>query len=135
MAENHVISALISKHSEIQGKIKECRNQLSILEQELVAINKSIKIFNDDYDIRSIAPKSTNKRLFKRGELSKTIIQNVKAKDKVSSSDILNIIFDNPSDIKRYKSSVFATLNNIVKKGYLELYKDNGLNYYSFKND
>ncbi|WP_103646387.1 hypothetical protein [Campylobacter concisus] len=78
MAQTHIISALILKHSEIQGQIKSHKESIQTLKVKLENISKTIKIFEPNYDLRTITPKAYRIKLFKNGELKQLVIEYLK---------------------------------------------------------
>lgn len=79
MAEPHVISALASKHSELQGNIKYHQEIVLKLKSELETIDKATTIFNPSYKTTFIrAKKVNNASYFARGDLTKKIIEFIK---------------------------------------------------------
>ena len=57
MAQTHVLSALIDKRSEIMGIIEQKQKEINSLRQTLNYLDGSIKIFDEDFYIKSITPK------------------------------------------------------------------------------
>ena len=69
MAESHVISALVSKHSELQGNIKYYQDIVLKLRSELETIDKAIAIFDPSYKTTFIqAKRISNASYFPHGE-------------------------------------------------------------------
>jgi len=64
MAESHVISALIKKRSELSGKVEYYEKLLNEFKEDLSSIDRTIHIFDENYNIKSI--KSKKEILFKR---------------------------------------------------------------------
>lgn len=52
MAQSHVISALIEKHSELQGEIRYYQDLLQELKTNLDTITKSIRVFDPSFDTK-----------------------------------------------------------------------------------
>ncbi|MFC2429095.1 MAG: hypothetical protein ACFNTA_09115 [Campylobacter sp.] len=68
MAESHVISALVSKHSELQGNIKYYQDIVLKLKSELETIDRAIAIFDPSYKTTFIrAKRVTNAPYFPHG--------------------------------------------------------------------
>ena len=52
MAESHVISALIKKRSELSGEIEYYEKIIKEHREDLVSLDKTIHLFDEDYDNR-----------------------------------------------------------------------------------
>ncbi len=68
MAESRIISAIVSKHSELQESIKYHQDIISKLKSELETIDKTIAIFDPSYKTTFIRTKRiSNASYFARG--------------------------------------------------------------------
>jgi hypothetical protein len=131
MAETHVISALVSKHSELQGSIKYHQEIVSKLKLELETIDKAIAIFDPSYKTMFIqAKRVTNAPYFARGELTKKIIEFLKTKQG-SIDEVADFVFGKDELSKyKHKQSVYALMNRLVRRGILYSFTDNGVKFY-----
>lgn len=131
MAESHVISALVSKHSELQGNIKYYQDIISKLKSELETIDKAIAIFYHSYKTTFIqAKRVTNAPYFARGELTKKIIELLKTKQG-SIDEVADFVFDSDELSKyKHKQSVYALMNRLVRRGVLSSFTDSGVKFY-----
>ena len=66
MAESHVISALIKKRSELSGEIEHYEKLIKEYRENLTSIDKTIHIFDDSYDLRTIKCQVQSKNVPKR---------------------------------------------------------------------
>jgi hypothetical protein len=73
MAQSHVLSALINKRSELVSLIDVKRKELEQLNQGLVSIDGTIKLFDPDFNLLSVKSKRhyAVDDVFERGELSR----------------------------------------------------------------
>ena len=130
MAETHVISALVSKHSELQGSIKYHKEIVLKLKSELETIDKAIAIFDPSYKTTFIQPKRVISALyFARGELTKKIIEFLKTKQG-SIDEVADFVFGEDELSKyKHKQSVYSLMNRLARRGVLSSFTDNGVKF------
>lgn len=134
MAESHVISALVSKHSELQGNIKYYQDIVLKLKSELETIDKAIAIFDPSYKTTFIrAKRISNSSYFPHGELNRRIIECVKIKPS-SVNEIAEYVFkDEEVDgalIAKYRQNISSLISKLIKRGTVSLFIDNRVKLY-----
>lgn len=131
MAESHVISALVSKHSELQGNIKYHQDIFLKLKSELETIYKAIAIFDPSYKTTFIQPKRViNVPYFARGELTKKIIEFLKTKQGCIDEVVDFVFGENELSKYKHKQSVYVLINRLARRGILSSFTDNGVKFY-----
>jgi len=129
MAESHVISALIKKRSELSGEIEHYEKLLKECREKLTSIDRTIHIFDENYDLRTIKSKKVIKKgYFSNGEATKLILDTLRTSSHpIKTSDLIDILADKKSlsfsdNKERYAFSknVSVALNHIWKKGLIE---------------
>ena len=75
MAESHVLSGLVSKRCELSGEVNHLKAEIDRVTEEITAIDSAIKVFNPDYDLRTLKAKAKRQKnkFFKHGEANKLI--------------------------------------------------------------
>lgn len=76
MAESHVVSGLVAKRSELSGIILNHQTVIKQLTADIVNIDGAIKLFEPDYDLRTIkakAPRQANP-WFEHGEVGRMVL-------------------------------------------------------------
>lgn len=70
MAESHVVSGLVAKRAEISGVIARYQQELAKMQADVQHLDASIKLFDPDYDLRTIRATAFRQRnqYFGRGE-------------------------------------------------------------------
>lgn len=76
MAESHVVSGLVAKRSELAGLIDHHRKEIDRLADDLTHVDAAIKIFDPEYDLRTVPIRLLRKRnqLFKVGESARRVL-------------------------------------------------------------
>ena len=76
MSESHVVSSLVAKRSELSGLLFQHQQAIQQLSASIVNIDGAIKLFDPDYDLRTIkikAPRQAN-TWFEHGEVGRMIL-------------------------------------------------------------
>ena len=134
MAESHVISALVSKHSELQGNIKYYQDIVLKLKSELETIDKAITIFDPSYKTTFIrAKRANNTSYFPHGELNRRIIECLKIKPSTVNEIAEYVFKDEEVDdalIAKYRQNISSLISKLIKRGTVSLFTDNGVKFY-----
>lgn len=93
MAESHVISALIKKRSELAGEIEHYEKIIKECRENLTSIDKTIHIFDENYDLRTIKSKRVVRNsYFASGEATKMVLDVLRTSDKPLRTDEISDI-------------------------------------------
>lgn len=74
MAESHIVSGLVAKHSELAGLIRHHQNEINRIAADLNHLDATLKLFAPDMDLRRLRAKHIRKsnmggfKYFKPGE-------------------------------------------------------------------
>jgi len=129
MAESHVISALVSKRSELLGEIQHYEALIKEYKLNLSTIDKTIHIFDDSYDLRTIKSKRVVKdRYFKNGEATVLILDTLRKLNRPIKTDELSeilasekgIVFDKDHSKAGFQKAVVSSLSRTVDSGLVE---------------
>jgi hypothetical protein len=91
MAESHVVSGLVSKRSELAGLIEHHMQEIHRMNADLHHLDATIKLFNPDYDLRTVRIKQHYKknRFFKSGESARLVLDVLREADgAISTEDV-----------------------------------------------
>ena len=76
MGQTHIISGLVTKRAEIDGQIITRLAEIKDLKQVLHHLDRTIKVFSPEFDLRTIRATRTNTRnaLFAHGEAQRLVL-------------------------------------------------------------
>jgi len=129
MAESHVISGLVSKHSELAGEIDYHQNRVKQIRADVEAVATAIKVFDPDYDLRTIKakPVRAKNQFFKHGESNRLLLDVIReAEGDISTPEIVEEVarvkgIDLPSiDRKAFTATLFTVLKRLQGKKVIE---------------
>lgn len=137
MAESHIISGLVTKHSELSGEIQDYRKRISEIKANLDTIGAAIKVIEPDFDLTTIKSKikKPQNRYFKARESYKLLLECFRdAQGEISSSDLfanvakkkgLDLDALEPSEVKYFKMTLHTTLKRMQQS---EIIREAGRN-------
>lgn len=135
MAESHVITALVSKHSELAGQIKHYQQQIEQLKHDLGHVEATIKVFEPEYDLRTVTPKriSGNARIFKARECQVMVLDVLRmAPEPMTTTAIADKVQQSkqaPDEhLKQLRNTVATKLRQAQKAGQIQKSGNEGLN-------
>ena len=141
MAESHVISALVSKRSEVAGLIDHHKKELSRLAEEVKTLDASIKIFDPTYRIRGIKPRAYRKQniFFKSGEANRLLLDILRdANEPLSTLAVVDAVIERKAltlsdeQLPKLKASIGNTLKAQSKSGLIqEVGKEKGVSLWA----
>jgi len=126
---NHVVSALVKKRSELLGEIEYYEKLLKKCHEDLTSIDKTIHIFDNSIDLRTIKSKKVVKKgYFSNGEATKLILDTLRTSNNpIKTNELIDILADKKSlsfsDKKErysFSKNVSVALNHIWKRGLIE---------------
>ena len=76
MGQTHIVSGLVTKRAEIDGQIIARLAEIKDLKQVLHHLDRTIKVFSPEFDLRTIRATRTNMRnaLFVHGEAQRLVL-------------------------------------------------------------
>lgn len=129
MAESHVISGLVSKHSELSGEIDYHQSRINQIRSDVEAVATAIKVFDPDYDLRTIKAKSVRAKnqFFKHGESNRLLLDVVReAKGDISTPEIVEGVAKikgvdlDSVDHRAFTASLFTVMKRLQGKKVIE---------------
>ena len=126
MAEPHVISALVKKRAELSGDIEHYEQIIRDYKENLSSIDKTIRIFDENYNISTIKTKRTYRgRYFKNGEAKVATLDILRNSNKPLQTDAIadmiakdkGMEFETTTDFKNFQKSVSTALKNLRDSG------------------
>ena len=138
MAESHVISGLVTKHSELAGQIQVHQQRMIELKADLDKIASAIKVIEPEFNLRAIKSKviKPQNRFFKPREANKMLLECFRdAEGDISSSELhTNVAIRKGLDLKAmesdearyFKMTLHTTLKRMQESKIIEEVGRNG---------
>lgn len=126
MTQTHVISALVDKRAELGGQISSKQAEIKGLKEVLLHLDRTIKVFSPEFDLRTIKATRTNTRnaLFARGEIQRMVLNHMRcATDTVIGREIADEILRikgieaNAEIAAQTQKNVLTVLRRLERKG------------------
>ena len=124
MAESHVISALVTKHSEMAGLVAFHGKEMVRISEEVKSLDAAIKLFDPSYRIDSLRPKRFKRKnyFFSAVEGNRSILDVLReAKGAVSTNEIAERLLTAKGfaseSLDALKATVLTTLHRQRKNG------------------
>ena len=89
MGEPHVISALKRKRAVISGELAKSEKRCEAMRLHLAALDTSLRLMGYEGDPAAIKPVQRRRRLFRRGELQRAILDVLRTADGPMSDETL----------------------------------------------
>ena len=88
MGQTHIVSGLVTKRAEIDGQIISRLGEIKALKQVLHHLDRTIKVFSPEFDLRTIRATRTNTRnaLFSHGEAQRLVLGVMREQGKAMTS-------------------------------------------------
>ena len=134
MGQTHIISGLVTKRAEIDGKIIARLAEIKDLKQVLHHLDRTIKVFSPEFDLRTIRATRTNTRnaLFAHGEAQRLVLGVMReCGEAMTSRQIADAIIERKgfealsSTITQVQKDVSNTLRRLEHKEVVELSDNN----------
>lgn len=138
MAESHLISGLVTKHSELAGQIQQRQQEIADLKHDLDKIASAIQVIEPDFNIRAIKSKikKPQNRYFEPREANKLLLECFRDADgDLSSSDLyagvavkkgLDLDALDARQAKYFKMTLHTTLKRLQQSETIKEVERNG---------
>lgn len=115
MGQMIVVSQLATKRSELLGEISFLQDELLKKQEDLKAVNRSIKLFDPDYPLATVkAKRRAMIRAFNPGELKRIIIRFIKEKGPLTHKEIEQHVRDIKKNIPE-EYNLFKGVDNALR--------------------
>ncbi len=128
MGQTHIISGLVTKRAEIDGQIISRLAEIKDLKQVLHHLDRTIKVFSPEFDLRTIRATRTNTRntLFAHGEAQRLVLGVMREYgDCMTSRQIADSLIERKgfeaSAITQVQKNVLNVLRRLERKRVVEL--------------
>lgn len=134
MGQTHIVSGLVTKRAEIDGQIIARLAEIKDLKQVLHHLDRTIKVFSPEFDLRTIRATRTNTRnaLFAHGEAQRLVLGVMReCGEAMTSRQIADSLIerkgfeDLSSTITQVQKDVLNILRRLERKGVVVLSDSN----------
>ena len=134
MGQTHIVSGLVTKRAEIDGQIISRLGEIKALKQVLHHLDRTIKVFSPEFDLRTIRATRTNTRnaLFSHGEAQRLVLGVMREQGKaMTSRQIADAIIEHKGfevtvhTVTQVQKNVLNVLRRLECKGVVVLSDSN----------
>ena len=134
MGQTHIVSGLVTKRAEIYGQIISRLGEIKALKQVLHHLDRTIKVFSPEFDLRTIRATRTNTRnaLFSHGEAQRLVLGVMREQGKaMTSRQIADAIIEHKGfevtvhTVTQVQKNVLNVLRRLECKGVVVLSDSN----------
>ena len=136
MAQSHVMSALVTKRGELAGQIDYHQSEIKQLKVDMDSLDKAIKVFDPDYDLRKIKTRKTNgKNNFFEPREGNTLLMDIfrEVNRPISTHELMDEVIKRKGfdveviDVKALRASVFVILKRLQQSNIVREKERDGL--------
>ncbi|MTD33408.1 hypothetical protein [Paludibacterium denitrificans] len=119
MAESHVITGLVAKRSEVGGLIAHYQQEITRLQNDLQHLDATIKLFDPEYDLRTIRSKPVRQRnkYFAHGEGHRLMLEALrKLGGQASTVQVALAVLTRKGINAEHQSGVHHCLDGVLRR-------------------
>jgi hypothetical protein len=135
MSESHIITGLVNKRSELSGLLDFHQIEIKQIQADILILDKSIKLFDPAYDLRTIKSRKKNKKnSFFHNRDGNTMLMDIirQSSGTISTQEIAEEVIKRNSldkgslDLKALKACIFTILKRLQNKQIIKQSKSEG---------
>lgn len=119
MADTHVVTGLVAKRSEIGGLIAHHQREIEQLRAHLLHLDACIKLFDPEYDLRTIADRGVRQRnkYFEHGEGHRLTLEALRELGgQGNAAQIVQVVMTRKGFNPEWQAGVLHCMDGIIRR-------------------